>query len=86
MFPEQAGATYRGKIVDFVLGEPLNVTDMDVGPLGSSSWACRGGITSKRARAQRAAVVFRAVLDKGSVSLANRTSRGRSRGSVLFLS
>jgi putative membrane-bound dehydrogenase-like protein len=35
MFPKQAGATYSGKSVDFVLGEPLNVTDLDVGPDGS---------------------------------------------------
>lgn len=34
IFPKEAGATYAGKTVDFVVGEPLNVTDMDVGPDG----------------------------------------------------
>lgn len=35
VFPEASGATYSGQTVDFVLGEPLNVTDMDVGPDGN---------------------------------------------------
>ncbi len=35
IFPERAGASYAGKIVDFLVGEPLNVTDMDVGPDGA---------------------------------------------------
>lgn len=34
LFPEADGATFRGPAVDFVVGEPLNVTDMDVGPDG----------------------------------------------------
>jgi len=35
IFPEPDGATYRGRTVDFLVGEPLNVTDMDVGPDGA---------------------------------------------------
>jgi putative heme-binding domain-containing protein len=35
MFPKKDGATLSGKSLDFVLGEPLNVTDLDVGPDGS---------------------------------------------------
>ncbi len=34
IFPKADGATFTGKTQDFVLGEPLNVTDMDVGPDG----------------------------------------------------
>lgn len=34
IFPEKDGATYSGETMDFVLGEPLNVTDLDVGPDG----------------------------------------------------
>lgn len=34
VFPKTAGATYTGKTMDFVLGEPLNITDLDVGPDG----------------------------------------------------
>ena len=43
IFPKQAGATYEGRIVDFVLGEPLNVTDMDIGPDGSLYFSTGGG-------------------------------------------
>jgi putative heme-binding domain-containing protein len=34
LFPEREGATWTGEVQDFVLGEPLNVTDLDVGPDG----------------------------------------------------
>ncbi len=34
LFPDRAGATWTGDAHDFVLGEPLNVTDLDVGPDG----------------------------------------------------
>jgi len=34
MFPERDGATFAGTTMDFLIGEPLNVTDMDVGPDG----------------------------------------------------
>lgn len=34
IFPKRAGATYTGETVDFVVGEPLNVTDVAVGPEG----------------------------------------------------
>jgi len=34
IFPEKAGATFSGDTMDFVLGEPLNVTDLDVAPDG----------------------------------------------------
>lgn len=34
LFPERNGGTYSGDTVDFVVGEPLNVTDMAVGPDG----------------------------------------------------
>lgn len=34
IFPEKSGASYTGKTQDFVLGEPLNVTDLDIGPDG----------------------------------------------------
>ncbi|MBI2423219.1 MAG: DUF1080 domain-containing protein [Candidatus Hydrogenedentes bacterium] len=34
VFPKESGATYAGKSVDFLVGEPLNVTDLDVGPDG----------------------------------------------------
>ena len=41
-FPEPSGATYEGEILDFVHGEPLNVTDLDVGPDGYL-YFCTGG-------------------------------------------
>ncbi|NUM54064.1 MAG: DUF1080 domain-containing protein [Candidatus Hydrogenedentes bacterium] len=34
MFPKQRGGSFIGKTVDFLVGEPLNVTDVDVGPDG----------------------------------------------------
>lgn len=33
-FHSRAGATYRETLEDFVLGEPLNITDLEVGPDG----------------------------------------------------
>ncbi|MCF6284938.1 MAG: c-type cytochrome, partial [Candidatus Hydrogenedentes bacterium] len=35
IFPKAAAGSYRGKTVDFLVGEPLNVTDLDVGPDGA---------------------------------------------------
>jgi putative heme-binding domain-containing protein len=35
IFPERDGATFAGDTVDFLVGEPLNVTDLDVGPDGA---------------------------------------------------
>jgi putative heme-binding domain-containing protein len=35
LFPQKTGATFTGDSQDFVAGEPLNVTDLDVGPDGS---------------------------------------------------
>ncbi len=34
LFPQAVGATFSGKAQDFLIGEPLNVTDLDVGPDG----------------------------------------------------
>lgn len=34
LFPKFAGASFEGKTQDFLVGEPLNVTDLDVGPDG----------------------------------------------------
>jgi putative heme-binding domain-containing protein len=34
LFPKLSGATFEGKTQDFLVGEPLNVTDLDVGPDG----------------------------------------------------
>jgi putative membrane-bound dehydrogenase-like protein len=34
VLPEPAGASFTGDSLDFVVGEPLNVTDLDVGPDG----------------------------------------------------
>lgn len=45
MFPDRNGATYAANIVDFLLGEPLNVTDMDVGPDGNLYFALGGRMT-----------------------------------------
>ena len=42
IFPKRAGATYSGNTVDFVVGEPLNVTDMDVAPDGMLYFAVGG--------------------------------------------
>lgn len=46
LFPERSGATWTGEAHDFVLGEPLNVTDMDVGPDGWLYFATGGRGTS----------------------------------------
>ena len=42
IFPGPRGATYEGTTVDFVHGEPLNVTDLEVGPDGFL-YFCVGG-------------------------------------------
>ena len=42
IFPSPRGATYEGKTVGFVHGEPLNVSDLDVGPDGFL-YFCTGG-------------------------------------------
>lgn len=46
LFPERTGATWTGEAHDFVLGEPLNVTDLDVGPDGWLYFATGGRGTS----------------------------------------
>jgi putative membrane-bound dehydrogenase-like protein len=35
LFPQSAGATYTGKALDFVVGAPMNITDVAVGPDGA---------------------------------------------------
>ncbi len=46
IFPEQAGATYAGETDDFIVGEPLNVTDLDVGPDGNLYFTIGGRNTT----------------------------------------
>ncbi|MEE2778743.1 MAG: HEAT repeat domain-containing protein, partial [Acidobacteriota bacterium] len=46
LFPERYGATWGGELHDFVLGEPLNVTDLDIGPDGHLYFATGGRQTS----------------------------------------
>ncbi len=46
VFPKRAGATYEGKTGDFVLGEPLNVTDLDIGPGGFLYFSIGGRSTT----------------------------------------
>jgi len=43
--PKKEGATYKSVIEDFVLGEPLNVTDLAVGPEGALYFANGGRAT-----------------------------------------
>jgi putative heme-binding domain-containing protein len=45
-FPQDNGATYKGRAVDFVVGEPLNVTDVDVGPDGALYFTTGGRSTN----------------------------------------
>jgi putative heme-binding domain-containing protein len=42
MFPRKNGATFEGTSLDFVVGEPLNVTDVAVGPDGYLYFSCGG--------------------------------------------
>ena len=46
LFPRRQGATWNGEVHDFVLGEPLNVTDLDVGPDGLLYFTTGGRSTS----------------------------------------
>ena len=46
LFPRRAGATWVGDVADFVLGEPLNVTDLDIGPDGYLYFTNGGRSTS----------------------------------------
>ncbi len=46
IFPEHAGATYAGETDDFIVGEPLNVTDLDVGPDGNLYFTIGGRQTT----------------------------------------
>jgi len=46
IFPERAGATYAGETDDFIIGEPLNVTDLDVGPDGNLYFTIGGRSTT----------------------------------------
>ena len=46
IMPERDGATYTGTTQDFVLGEPLNVTDLDIGPDGSLYYTTGGRSTT----------------------------------------
>lgn len=46
LFPQRHGASWTGDAVDFVLGEPLNVTDLDVGPDGYLYFVTGGRKTS----------------------------------------
>jgi putative membrane-bound dehydrogenase-like protein len=46
IFPEKAGATYAGETDDFIVGEPLNVTDLDVGPDGNLYFTIGGRRTT----------------------------------------
>ena len=45
IFPEPAGASYSGETIDFLLGEPLNVTDLDIGPDGLLYFSTGGRLT-----------------------------------------
>ena len=59
-FLEQAGATYVASGEDFVTGEPLNVTDLDVGPDGllyfsAGGRSTRGGLYRVRYAGEAAA-------------------------------
>lgn len=42
IFPEVSGASFTGKTVDFLVGEPLNVTDLDVAPNGDLYFSTGG--------------------------------------------
>ncbi len=46
IFPKPAGATYVGETDDFIVGEPLNVTDLDVGPDGNLYFTIGGRNTT----------------------------------------
>jgi len=42
IYPQKDGATYVGVTEDFIVGEPLNVTDLDIGPDGFLYFAVGG--------------------------------------------
>lgn len=42
IFPKADGGTFRGNTLDFIIGEPMNVTDLDVGPDGNLYFAIGG--------------------------------------------
>ncbi len=46
IFPQRDGASFSGKTQDFVIGEPLNVTDLDIGPDGALYFTTGGRRTT----------------------------------------
>ncbi len=46
ILPEPAGASFTGGTFDFLVGEPLNVTDLDIGPDGFLYFATGGRMTT----------------------------------------
>ena len=45
-FPEKQGASYSSSSIDFVQGQPLNVTDLDIGPDGLLYFSAGGRSTT----------------------------------------
>lgn len=84
IFPRRDGATYSGETQDFVVGEPLNVTDVDVGADGALYFTTggrhtHGGLYRVRYTAARSVSPTASTIDGALAQPMPRSAWGNAR-------